>query len=128
MNFDEGFNYLPTESVTLGFQQLIRTNQNQPISTNSSDINSSDTKYFVYPFADKEIIIVATDLGDTNCQFGFKLRNDELYGHVYIDKIKAKHSVEKAFNKSTWAKLKGSPIIHIDSDPIFSTKDAEMKL
>ena len=39
---------------------------------------------------------------DKHSQFGFKLCDDELYGQVYIDKIKEKSSVEKAFSKSTW--------------------------
>ena len=34
----------------------------------------------------------------------------------------------QVFNKSTRDKLKGSFITHIKGDPIFSTKDAAMKL
>lgn len=63
-----------------------------------------------------------------NCQFDLKLHDYELYGCVYIDKTKEKSNTEKAFNKSTNDKLKGSIITHIDGDPVFSTKDTEKKL
>ena len=63
-----------------------------------------------------------------NHQFGFKLKNDELYGHVYIDKISDKSSVDQAFNKSTWSKLWGFFITYIDGDPVFNAKDASAKL
>ena len=65
--------------------------------------------------------------GDNNKQFGFKLSDDELYGQLYINKIKEKSTVEKTFNKTTYDKLKGSFITHIDGNPVFSTKDAKKK-
>ena len=40
--FDEGFNDLPIESVPIGFQQLIRINQNQRLPEDQNEIDSSD--------------------------------------------------------------------------------------
>ena len=117
--FDEGFNDLPTESVPLGFQHLICENLDEKLPPDQSEITSSDLEFFVYPFADKEIIDVLILPTKNNHQFGFKLKNDELYGRVYIDKISDKYSVFQAFNKSTLSKLWGSFINHIDYDPVF---------
>lgn len=50
-----------------------------------------------------------------------ELHSVELYGHVYIDKINVKSSVQLPFHKSTRAKLKDHFITHIEGDPIFST-------
>ena len=79
-------------------------------------------------FINKDIITVPIFWYNKQVQFGFKLCDDELYGHGYINKIKEKSSVEKTFDKSTWEKLKGYSTTHIDGDHIFSTKDAEKKL
>ena len=38
--FDEGFNDLPTESVPLGFQQLVQTNRDKPIPADDVYISS----------------------------------------------------------------------------------------
>ena len=48
-----------------------------------------------------ETIDVSIIHGDNNKQFGFKLCDDELYGQVYINKIKDKSVVKKAFKKAT---------------------------
>lgn len=77
--FDEGFNDLPTESVPLGFQQLIRVNCNESIPADEIDISSSDLDFFVYPFADKEITDVHVLPDNKDKHFGFTLRNDDLY-------------------------------------------------
>ena len=126
--FDEGFNDLPIESVPLGFQQLVRANRDEPIPADDVDISSSDLDFFVYPFADKQIIDVPIQSHNKDKRFGFQLRDDDLYDRVYIEEIKKKSSVEKAFNKSTLKQLKGSFITHIDGDPVFNTKDATKKL
>ena len=55
--FNKGFNDLHTESVPLGFQQLIRVNQDQTISQDLNDINYFYLKFFVYLFADKESLL-----------------------------------------------------------------------
>ena len=57
--FDEDFNDLPTESVPLGFQQLVQANRDEPIPADDVDISSSDLDFFVYPFANKQIIDVS---------------------------------------------------------------------
>ena len=53
-------------------------------------------------------------------------------GRICIDQINQqinqKSSIERAFNKSTRAKLKGSYITLIEGDPVFSTRDAKLKL
>ena len=126
--FDEGFNDLPIESVPLGFQQLVRANRDEPISSDDVDISSSDLDFFVYPFADKQIINVPIQSNNKDKQFGLQLQDDDLYDPVYIEEIKNKSSVAKAFNKSTLKQLKGSFITHIDGDPVFNTKDATKKL
>ena len=51
--FDEGFNDVPTESIPLGFQQLIQASQDLHLPQNSSKIASTDLYFFVYPFANK---------------------------------------------------------------------------
>ena len=100
--FDEGFNGLPTESVSLGFQQLIRKNWYETFTPDQSEIISFDLDFFVYPFVEKEIIYVPVLPTKDNHQFGFEWQTDHLYGRVYIDKIDEKSSVDQAFNKSTW--------------------------
>ena len=126
--FDEGFNDLPIESVPLGFQQLIWENRDEKIPIDSTDITSSDLDFFIYPFEYKEITEIPVLPHETDDHFGFKLKNDELYGHVYVDKIKDKSSVHHAFNKSTRNHLHGYFITHIDGEPIFNAKDAALKL
>lgn len=107
---------------------MICFNYDKPLPQDLTDIHSTDQNFSVYPFSNKEIITVLTIIRETNRQFGFKLFNVELYDCVYIGKMKEKSSVEKAFNKSTCDKLKGSFVTHIDDDPVFSTNDAENKL
>ena len=77
-NFDEGFNDLLTELVPLGFQQLIWANRDESLPPDENDITSSDLEFFVYPFADKEIIDVPVLPNDKNDQFGLQLRNNNL--------------------------------------------------
>ena len=127
-NFCGGFNDLPTELVPLGFQQLIQVNGDESLPPDKVDITSSDLEFFVYPFADKEIIDVPVLTNDKNEQFGLQLCNNNLYDRIYIKKIEKKSSVDKAFNKSTINKLKGSFITHINNDPVFSIKDASKTL
>ena len=67
-------------------------------------------------------------LCETDDHFGFKLKNDELYGRFYMEKIKDKSRVHQAFNKSTRDQLCGSFITHIDCEPVFNAKDAALKL
>lgn len=45
--FDEGFNNLSTESVTLGFQKLIQSNHDQHILPDLTQIKFSDLDFFV---------------------------------------------------------------------------------
>ena len=51
-----------------------------------------------------------------------------IYDRVYIEEIKNKSTVDKAFNKSTLQQLKGSFITHINGDLVFNTQDATKKL
>ena len=67
--FDEGFNDLPTESVPLGFQQLIRANWGEPIPADDVDISSSDLDFFVYHFINKQIIDVPVQSNNKDTQF-----------------------------------------------------------
>ena len=106
--FDEDFNDLPTESVPLDFQQLIWANQDEPIPADDVDTSSSDLGFFVYSFANKEIIDVPVQSNNKDKQFGLKLCNDDLYNRVYIEEIKDKSTVDKVFKKSTLQELKGS--------------------
>ena len=70
------FNDLITEPVPIGFQQFICLNNYQPLSPDESEIISSNLDFLVYIKADKEIFPVPV------------LRDDQLYGCVYIEKIK----------------------------------------
>ena len=126
--FDESFNNFPTGLVPLGFQQLIWANCDESFPPDDVDITSSDLEFFVYPFADKEIIDVPVLPNDKNDQFGLHLRDDNHYDRVYIENIEKKSSVDNAFNKSTLDKLKGFFITHINNDPFFSNKDVSKKL
>ena len=99
--FDEGFNTLSIESVPFGFQQLVRANWDEPIPADDVDISSSDLDFFVYPFADKEIIDVPFQSNNKDKQFRLQLQDDDLYDCFYIEEIKNKSTVDKAFNKST---------------------------
>ena len=60
--------------------------------------------------------------------FGLQLWDDDLYDRVYIEEIKDKSTVDKAFNKSTFQELKCSFITHIESVPVFNTKETSKKL
>ena len=75
---------LPTESVPLGFQQLICANWDESLPADDVDITSSDLDFFVYLFADKEIIDIPVLPNDKNDQFGLQLCDDDLYDWVYI--------------------------------------------
>ena len=77
--FDEGFNDLPIESVPLGFQQLVHANRDEPILADDVDISSSNLDFFVYPFADKQIIDIPVQSNNKDKQFGLQLRDDDLY-------------------------------------------------
>ena len=84
--------------------------------------------FFVYPFAEKEIITVSND---PKIQIINLVSSSEMMNFMVMfifDNIKGKSSVEKAFNKSTSSKLKGFFITHIDVDPVFNTKDAQQKV
>ena len=126
--FDEGFNDFPIESVPLGFQQLIQENRDNNFLLILLKLHPLIWIFFVYPFADKEITEIPVLPWEKDDHFGFKLKNDELYGRVYIDKIKDRSTVHHAFNKSARGKLRGSFITHIDDEPVFNAKDAAVKL
>ena len=64
--------------------------------------------FFVYPFADKQIIDVPVLPNNKDSQFGLQLWDDDLYSHVYIEEIKDKSTVNKAFNKFTLLEPKDS--------------------
>ena len=78
---------MSTESVPLGFQQLIQANHDESLPPDDVNITSSDLEFFVYPFADKEIIDVPVLPNDKNEQFGLHLCDKDLYDRDYIEKI-----------------------------------------
>ena len=84
--FDEGFNDLSTESVPLGFQQLVHANPDEAIPSDNVDISSSDLDFFVYPFTNKQIVDVPVLPNNKDFHFGLELCNDNLYDRVYIEK------------------------------------------
>ena len=103
--FDEGFNDLPIESVPIGFQQLIRINQNQRLPEDPTEIDTTDLDFFVYPFFKKETLKVPVIVNDRNKQFGLKLQNDNFMGQTYIEKLQPNSTMDKSFNKSTQDQL-----------------------
>ena len=107
---------------------MIQENRDEQLPIDSMELTSSDLDFFVYPFADKEITDIPVLPQEKDEHFGLKLKDDELYGRVFIDKIKDKSSVYQAFNKSTRAHLCGSFITHINGEPVFNVKEAAVKL
>ena len=92
---------MPIESVPIGFQQLIQINWNERLPEDTTEINTKDLDFFVYPFSKKETIKVPVIANDQDKQFGLKLWNDDFMGRTYIGKLQPKSTMDKSFFKST---------------------------
>ena len=98
--FHEGFNDLPTKSVPFGFQQLIHTNHNQYLPPNLTETQSTHLEFCVYPLLTKILLqfLLYPMIQIVNLVSSYMMMNFILYGHLYIDKIREKFNMEKAFN------------------------------
>ena len=93
--FDEGFNDMPIESVPIGLQQLIQIYQNERLPEDTTEIDTKDLDFFVYPFSKKETIKVSVIINDRDKQFVLKLCNDDFMGCTYIKKLQPNSSMDK---------------------------------
>ena len=81
-------------------------------------IDSKDLYFFVYPFAEKEVALVAIPSSNTSEIFVFDLTHDELYHNVYVKDILAQSCASKPFpsKMNSKSKLWGSYITPINND------------
>ena len=129
--FDEGFNDLPADTLPPNCQQLLRRN-GTAIPIDKKEISSSDLEFFIYPFSEKENATISVLPNNADESFGFKLRDDELYGRTFVQDVANTKSSSAAkaygdFKRSCW-KLRGAFITHIDNEPVFSTAQAMERL
>ena len=84
--FDEGFNDLPADTLPPNCQQILRRNGTKmPIDKN--EISSSQLAFFIYPFSEKETVTVPVLPHNKDESFGFKLRDDELFGRTFVEGV-----------------------------------------
>lgn len=95
-------------------------------------IHSSQLEFFIYPFSEKETVTVPVLPKNKSDTFGFKLRDDELFGRTFVEGVNNTKTSSAAHTfgdfKRSHRKFKGAFITHIDGDPVFSTDDATSKL
>ena len=58
MKFDEGFNNLPLDELPLGAARYVRLNHGIRPPADPAPLSSSDLKFFVYPFTNKQIATI----------------------------------------------------------------------
>ena len=56
--FDERLNDVPTESVHLGFQQLIQDNEDQHLPQDSTEITSTDLDFLLTHLWKKKLLLI----------------------------------------------------------------------
>ena len=122
--FHEGFNDLPSDNLPPNCQQILRQN-GSPLPMDNKEISTPDLKFFLYPFADKEIATIPVLPSNKDSSFGFKLQDDDLFGRSYIKEIfdNKSSSAAKVFGNITRSrpKLRGAFITHVNGVPVFST-------
>jgi hypothetical protein len=83
--FDEGFNDVPVKTLPPNVQHILRsTDNNKRPPADPDPISNTDLKFYVYPFAEKEIAIATIPDNSNDPTFGFQLGTDELYNRVYV--------------------------------------------
>lgn len=129
--FDESFNDLRADNLPPNCQQILRIN-GSPVPIDKKETSTSDLKFFIYPFADKETIQVPILPSNKNSSFGLDLQDDDFSGRTYIKEIAdtKSSSAAKIFNniKRSRATLRGAFVIHINGFPVFSTAQATAQL
>ena len=129
--FDEGFNDLPADTLPPNCQQILRHNGTK-LPTDKNEISSSQLEFFVHPFLEKETVTIPVLPNNKDDNFGFQLRDDELFSRTFIERVKdtKTSSAAKTFGnfKQSQRKFRGAFITHIDGDPVFSTDQAAEKL
>ena len=66
---------------------MIRNNDGVNISPESKETASSELRFFIYPFAEKEVATIPVVPTNKDQSFGFNLANDELFGRTYVKEI-----------------------------------------
>jgi hypothetical protein len=109
---------------------LCSTDNHQRPPADSDTISTTDLEFYVYPFADKEIVIATVPENNADPTFGFELAEDELHDRVYVKEIAAKSCASTIFNnlKASRKKLSGVFITHLNGNPVFSQADALLQL
>jgi hypothetical protein len=129
--FDEGFNDVPVETLPPNVQHILRsTDKNECPTVDPDPIAHTDLEFYVYPFAEKEIVIATIPDNNTDPTFGFQLGTDEIYYRVYVKEIAAKSCASNIFNnlKAFRKRLRGVFITHLNGNPVFSEADAILQL
>ena len=129
--FNEGFNNLPADDLPPNCQQILRCN-GSPILIDATETSIDDIKFFVYPFADKEMVKVPILPSTKDSLFGLKLQFDDLYGRTYIKELSDTKSLSsaKVFGniKRSQNKLHGAFITDVDGVPVISVTQATEQL
>jgi hypothetical protein len=122
--FDEGMNDLPAPLVPPNVQHLQRTQNDQPIPADSSDLTATSLTFVDTPFLNEsdEIVPVSCTLP----LFGFHLVTDQLTSRVYISEISDRSSALKIRSspRATRSRFTGAYITAIDEQPVFTKFDA----
>jgi hypothetical protein len=118
--------YLLTSSISYGL--LITTNALQL--ADPDPISNTDLEFYVYPSAEKEIVIAAIPDNNIDPTYGFQLGTDELYNRVYVKEIAAKSYASNIYNnlKASRKRLRGVFITHLNGNPVVSEADAILQL
>jgi hypothetical protein len=83
--FDEGFNDFSVEILSPNVQHILRSTDNNKRPTADPDpISNTDLEFYVYPFAEKEIVIATIPDNNTDPTSGLQLGTDKLYNRVYV--------------------------------------------
>ena len=129
--FDKGFNDLSADNLPPNCQQILRRN-GSPVPIDKKETSTSNLKFFIYPFADKETIKVPVLASNKDPSFGLQLQDDDFLGCTYIKEISdtKNSSAAKIFNniKRLHATLRGDFVTHINGVPVFSTAQATAQL
>jgi hypothetical protein len=129
--FDEGFNDVPVKTLPPNVEHILRsTDKNECPTVDPDPIAHTDLESYVYPIAEKEIVIATIPDNNTDPTFGFQLGTDELYHRVYVKEIAAKSCASNIFNnlKASRKRLRGVFITHLNGSPVFSEADVILQL
>ena len=93
--FDEGFNDLPANTLPPNCQQILRHNGTK-LPADKNEISSLQLEFFVYPFLEKETVTIPVLPNNKYDNFGFKLRDDELFGRTFVEGVNNTKSLSAA--------------------------------